>query len=323
MMVRIILTAEEKRATRGILARTWGPEALTQGAIQRASEPFGVNPREAYMTLLHLDTLDALRSLDFIVLKGGTCAQTYVAPDLQRVSIDLDFNSRHSHPKTVEAAVADLNVRLMNESRAATAQGIPFGTLVPDKVDAHTGTVGFARYLPSPFDDTVVIGGQEVQGRKLLVQINVKHHELPAIDARRREIAFFTQSQLRPRKPVLFECASPADLAADKILAITKNVGGFGRERIKDFYDLFVLNRLDVPPETVVAKLDRVAVKARTTREAILSGASERCEDVRANQSAVAGFIPTACNGGKAFLRNWELELDRLQGVLKALKRVG
>lgn len=318
-MARIILTADEKETARALLHRTWTPADLTQAAITKAADPFGVNPRDAYMTLLHLDTLDALRALDFLVFKGGTCVQTYLPPGYQRISVDLDYNSRHPHPSTIESAIGDLNAKLEKDGRAATIHGIEYGKLLPIGYDQHTGTVGFARYLATPFDELASRGGTEFQARMLRVQINVKHHELPALEPKDRDVAFFTQPALKPKRAVQTECASAADLNADKILTITKNVGGFGRERIKDFYDLFALRRLKVPQERVREKLDRVAAKANASRGDILKGAIERCEEVRANYAQAKGFVTSACKDGKALLNDWEGELGSLQRTLKEL----
>lgn len=318
-MARVILTADEKEAARSLLHKTWGPANLTQAALTKAADPFGVNPREAYMSLLHLDTLDALRGLDFLVFKGGTCIQTYLPPAYQRLSVDLDFNSRYPHPSTVEAAIKELNERLTAQGRAATIRGVEFGKLLPLGYDEHSGAVGFARYLPTPFDERAILNGTEFQARMLRVQINVKHHELPALDPTRRAIAFFTQPALPPRHAIEAECASAADLQADKILTITKDVGGFGRERIKDFYDLFALGRLQVPQERVREKLDRVAQKAGATRRDVLKGAIERAENVRANHAQARGFVTSTCKDGKALLSRWEMEIGRLQDRLRAL----
>lgn len=319
-MPRIVLSADEKQAAREILHETWASVDLTQAAITRAAAPFGVNPREAYMTLLHLDTLDALSELDFLVFKGGTCVQTYLPPAYQRISVDLDFNSRHPHPNTVENHIHKLNVKLAEQGRAVTLQGIEYGKLLLLGHDERTGTVGFARYLPTPFDERASLRGTEFQARMVRVQINVKHHELPALDPQQRKIAFFTQPALQPKRAVKVETSSAADLVADKILTITKNVGGFGRERIKDFYDLFALGRLDIDDAKVCDKLDRIATRVHATRKAILDGAIERAEEVRANHAAAKGFVSSACKDGKALLDHWETQLDQLQGQLRALR---
>lgn len=279
-----------------------------------------MNPRDAYVTLLHLDTLDALSDLDFLVFKGGTCVQTYLSPNYQRVSVDLDYNSRHAHPSTIEGALSDLNAKLEKDGRAATIHGLDYGKLLPTGYDQHTGTVGFARYLPTPFDELASRDGVEFQARMLRVQVNVKHHEFPALDPQRRAVAFFTHPALKPKRAVETECASAADLTADKILTITKNVGGFGRERIKDFYDLFALRRVKVRQERVREKLDRVAAMASATRGDILKGALERCEDVRVHYAQAKGFVTSVCKDGKALLDDWEGELGQLQAQLRKLR---
>ncbi len=318
-MARIPLSAEEKRAARALLDGTWNAADVTQAAVQKAAQPFGVNPREAYMSLLHLDTLDAMRDFDFLVFKGGTCIQTYLPPGYQRLSVDLDFNSRHPHKNTVNTAIEGLNKRLEEEGRAHTIQGVPFGYLVPFDEDAQSGTVSFGRYLPTPYDDVAMVGGKEVQARLLRVQINVKHFELPAMDPAKRDVAFFTQPALKPKRAVTAECASMADLFADKVLAITMNVGGFGRERIKDFYDLFALRREKVPMTRVGKKLDIVAANVNHTRADVVKGAMERCDNVRANYLQAKGFVTSACKDGKKLLDHWEIELNELETVLAQL----
>jgi predicted nucleotidyltransferase component of viral defense system len=314
-----MLTADEKATARTLMRKTWDAANVTRDALTKAADPFGVNPREAYASLLHLDTLDALRDLDFLVFKGGTCVQTYLPPAFQRISVDLDFNSRYPHPNTVENAITELNARLHAAGRAATIHGLEYGSLIPQGHDEHAGTVAFARYLPTPFDETAILAGTEFQARLIRVQINVKHHELPALDPTKRKVAFFTQATLQPRHEVKVECASAADLQADKILTITKSVGGFGRERIKDFYDLFALSRTKIPQDRVREKLDRVAKLANATRQDILKGAIERAEDMRAQHAPAKGFVTSTCRDGKVLLEKWETEIDALQERLRAL----
>lgn len=321
-MPRIALSADDKTAARGVLLKTWQEADLTQRAIDEAARPFAVNPREAYMTLLHMDTLDCLKDLDFLVFKGGTCVQTYLAPGFQRLSVDVDFNSRHPHPNTVESDIQDLNGKLRADGRAVTVQGVEFGTLLPEGFDRFSGTVEFARYLPTPFDEQATLPTRDtVQARKVRIQINTKHHELPAIKPTKREVRFFTSHALRPKRKVQVECASVADLVADKIFTITKDAGGFGRERLKDFYDLSALRRLDIDRALVTEKLDRVAKAAKTTRPAILTGAIERCETVKAKWNEARGSgIPMACNDGKRIFERWEEEMGELHGLLRELR---
>lgn len=271
------------------------------------------------MSLLHIDTLDALSGLDFLVFKGGTCIQTHLPPGFQRLSVDLDYNSRHPHPNTVETSISDLNDTLRKTGRTTKIRDLEYGALLPQGYDTIAGTVAFARYLPTPFDETIIVDGDEYQGRMLRVQINVKHQELPALDKTTRKVGFFTQNVLKPLHDVKTECASPADLQADKILTITKNAGGFGRERIKDFYDLFALARTKIPQDRVREKLDLVARKANVTRQDILNGAIERSEDMRAQHATAKGFVSLACKDGKTLLERWEMELDALQQRLHAL----
>ncbi len=320
-MPRVILSVDEKRDARGLLEHTWDPASLTQAALERAAAPFGVNPREAYMSLLHLDTLDALASadLDFLVFKGGTCVQSYLPPARQRISVDLDFNSRHPHPNTVDAAIQQVNRKLRDSGRASTIQGVEYGALLPFGSDRQSGTVSYARYLYTPYDERARIGRVEIQARLLRVQINVKHYELPAMDPMLREIRFFTQPALAPAHAVRVECASAHDLLSDKILTITKDVGGFGRERIKDFYDLFALQE-EVDVARAAVKLDRVAAKAGVTRRAVVDGAIQRCEDVRGKYGEVKGFVTSACNEGKQMLAEWEGELEALQDWLRGMR---
>lgn len=319
-MSRVFLTADEKEAARQVLHHTWKPADLTQAAITRASAPFGVSARDAYMTLLHLDTIDALSGLGFLVFKGGTCVQTHLKPGHQRISVDLDYNSRHPHPNTLQTAIADLNVDLARKGRTAKLRNLDFGSFHPREYDAQSGTIEFARYMPTPFDEQAVREGVEFQARLLRVQINVKHHEMPALDPERAAVKFFTQPVLTPSHTIRTERASAADLTADKILTITKNVGGFGRERIKDFYDLFALRRLDVPRTRVQEKLDRIAARVGVSRESLLNGAIERCEEVRANYTQARGFVTSVCSEGKTLLGAWEMELGALQEQIQGLR---
>lgn len=314
-MRRIVLRPAEKDALRGALP-AWRQHPIRRGVLEAFAADMGVHARDAYVSLLHLDTLDALGPDAPVVWKGGTAVQSLLSPGVQRISTDLDFNSTTGIPEALREAVADCNDRLDRRDATVTVQGVPFGRFYEARHRPDHGTLEFRRVLPTPFDEQVelaagslpgVDGALRVQGRLSRVQINYRHHRLPALQSRTTEVAFFTQPRFLPDHAVQATRASSSDLVADKILATTRH-DGFGRERFKDIYDLIALRHLGgIDLDSVQEKLARIAGEDRVAT--YVDGTLETLARLGVESAAAQGFRNMVCNDGKTWIDAWEDEV--------------
>jgi len=312
-----VFTDEEKGDILKIV-KVWKRDQLNQDVFRSIQISSGVPARLVELMFWHMDTLDALRPMDHLVFKGGTCVQVHLAPDLQRASVDLDFNSAVGHPDAVERKFGELNSVLEKKGRAAVVGGIRFGFLEKGWVDRHTGTITFHRRMPSRFGEVEAVDGIRVQAKSIRVQINYKNSWLPAIKSEKKDIRFFITEHQKPCSEVEFLISSAEDLFADKILA-TCSSGHFGRERFKDVYDMLVLSS-GVDGTDVVRKLDMVAEKSRLNTRSIIETSIETISNLSERSQEAKGFASMACRGGKALVADWESRCISLIGVLKQIK---
>lgn len=315
-MHRIILTARERAAVFGAFS-VWDRHNLRRGALEAEAARHGVAAVDAYVTLLHLDTLHVLGQGFPTVWKGGTAIQTLLPPMVQRVSVDLDFNSTTSNVEVLREAIEAANQRLADNGKIVTVQGVPIGRFYQADHRPAYRTIEFRRLLPSLFDDKVELSAGtfegvdddiRVQGRLSRVQINYGHHEMPAIQPEDTTVAFFTQPALAPLEQVRARCSSVHDLVADKILATTRH-GGFGRERFKDLYDLIALRHHGgADAEIVRRKLERITGTGSVER--IIEGSTETLRILGVEVAAAQGFRNAVCLEGKEWVRDWERQLQ-------------
>jgi len=130
-----------------------------------------------------------------LYLKAGTCAQFYFPIINQRFSADLDFNAN-------------------------------YGTFYFDYKDAQSGTITFTRIVPTKLNlkQTLrVLSNAKIRAQIVKIQINIKHHQMPACKVIKQSIKTYLESQIRPKKVLEFLCLSPSDIFADKLLASAKS----------------------------------------------------------------------------------------------------
>lgn len=318
--MRLDLSSEEKSRTLSIV-KVWKRDAMNFDTFRAMQVEWGVPARLVETVFWHLDTLDALGSPEWLVFKGGTCVQSYIKPEFQRASVGLDFNTDIQNPNAVMDAVKKLNVKLREEERAVTVRGVDFGSIEFDSRDIRSGTLNFKRRMPSRFGEfeRVAEMDAEIQSKSIRIQINYKHARMPALKTVDRQVSFFVQESQRPLREVRFVHASREDLFADKLLAVC-NVGGFGRERFKDVYDLIVLSRDSLDEGMIVEKLNLVGKGSGLDAGAITRGVVETVSSFSENSREARGFASTVCKGGKKLVEDWEGECVALIGFLSELK---
>jgi len=305
--MRVTFSVEEKI---GLLStiQVWKREQLTQEMFRKLQVKYGI-PAYLIETLFwHLEILDRLQPIsEFLVFKGGTCAQSYIDPMFQRASNDLDFNTTIENPNALMQKIEDLNTLLKNKGTAIEVQGVQYGIFELESNDSISGTLNYRHRMPSRFGEYERVAGSDVQAKSIKVQINYKHSWLPAIKKVMKPVEFFV-TEVTPVKAVVIPCASIEDLIVDKLLATNEHTG---RERFKDVYDLMVLLSLDYDRTLINNKLAIIAKRAgRDAGELIRSSAStvmafgERVDEAR-------GFASMVAKGGKEFITDWEIGCEK------------
>ncbi|MDD5503088.1 MAG: nucleotidyl transferase AbiEii/AbiGii toxin family protein [Candidatus Thermoplasmatota archaeon] len=315
--MRVNFSAEEKAAVLGIV-KVWKRSQIDVKSFDAIQSKYGIPARLAETMFWHLDTLDAIGRAGQLVFKGGTCIQSYVAPELQRASVDLDFNTSIQNPNAIMDAMEDLNKILEGAGRIASVRGVKFGAVEFDFKDEKSGTLSFRRRMPSRFGEFERAGDVDVQSKSIRIQVNYKHSWMPALNTVEKEVAFFVQDAQKPAMPVKFVHASPEDLFADKILA-TSNIGPFGRERFKDVYDLIVLSGIKPEKKQILKKLDLVGEHSGLDANAILKASIETISGFAEHSLDARGFSSMVCSGGKKIVENWESECEKLSKTVMGL----
>ncbi|MEM4308560.1 MAG: nucleotidyl transferase AbiEii/AbiGii toxin family protein [Thermoplasmata archaeon] len=313
--MRVFLSPEEKEQILSIV-KTWRRDQINTTVFSMLQSKYGVPARMVETAFWHVDTLDVLRELRWLVFKGGTCIQSYIDPYLQRVSVDLDFNSKIEHPNAVQESVEGLNAMLKENGRAICIKGVWFGTIEFVQKDERTGTLTFRRRMPSRFGEIETAGDVDIQSKSLRIQINYKHAWLPALETNYRLVRLFVQNMEKTVQPVKIHHESVEDLFADKILAVS-NIGPFGRERFKDVYDLIVLSYLEIRKERVLEKLGSIGEKSNLSAEEILRGARNTVLSFSEHAEEASGFSAIVCKEGKKIVERWEDECRRLGEIVK------
>lgn len=308
--MRLLLSAQEKEAILSII-RIWQRNQINIDTFMAIQSRYGVPARLIETNFWHLDTLDVLKEFEGLVFKGGTCIQSYIAPQMQRVSVDLDFNTTIHNPNAVLDAMEKINSKIIENGRAVSIKGINFGTIDFADKDRRTGTITFLRRMPSRFGEIEKVGDADIQSKSVRIQINYKHAWLPAIRTEHKTVNFFVQKEQKPAYELRFIHASIEDLFADKILAVS-NIGPFGRERFKDIYDLIILSFLDMKKDLILKKLKIIGEKSNLTADAIIGSAVETILNLSEGIIEARGFASMVCRDGKRIVDRWEDECRKL-----------
>ncbi len=285
-------------------------------------EKIGLAPVLLEMQFFHMINLKVLESFsDWMIFKGGTAVQTYLPPTYQRASVDLDFNASFGHPEVIIDQFHQLNETLTEKECIVEIEGIPLGKFVLDRIDDHSGTITFFRILPTKFNLHATWEQKKIQGRKYRIQVNYKHSDFPArFHEKMVNPSLLPFHFAKPREPILVNVASVSDLLADKLLTVTK-VKGFGRERIKDVYDLVLLSKIHGNAVAgAFEKLTNIARIIGVTVEEIISTAMDTLTTISEWHHEAQGFRPqVAVDGRKEILDNWTKQVLKTTEFLSSI----
>ena len=302
--MRIELTHAERSRILSIV-RSWERDQMSQEVFRDIQRKSGIPARSVEIMFWHTDTLALLAEVDWLVFKGGTCVQSYLPRGCQRASVDLDFNSTIGNPHSIRESIDHLNSNIHERGDHVTIQGFDFGTIDFRNVDSLTGTLNFARRMPSHFGEIERMGDRTIQAKSVRIQINYKHSWLPALRPVLKVPDLFVFEYQQPVRMREISHASREDLIADKILALSM-VGPFGRERFKDVYDLGMITTRDFDTATVVEKLELVGRKSNIMTRAFFEGAVETISSFGSRQQEVMGFVSMIGRTGRQIALNWD-----------------
>lgn len=306
--MRISFSAEEKIKLLSTV-RVWNREQLTQEIFRKLQVKYGIPAYLVETMFWHMEILHRLKPLsEFLVFKGGTCAQSYIAPMLQRASNDLDFNTTIQNPNALMNKVEELNRQLETQGIAIEIQGVRYGFFEFESLDKASGTLNYRHRMPSRFGEYEHVAGNDVQAKSIRVQINFKHAWLPAIKKVVKPVEFFISDEALPEEEIVFPHASIEDLISDKIMVTEEHTG---RERFKDIYDLMVLLDLDNDKALINEKLALIAKKTGRDAKELLRSSANTVMAFGDRAVEAQGFASMVCGGGKAIIKDWEIGCEK------------
>ncbi len=298
---------------------SWEREQITQEVLRSIQKDIGIPARYVEIMFWHYDILSLFAETDWLIFKGGTCVQSFIRPGYQRASMDLDFNSSIGNPNAIKCEISILNKMMDKKGAHVTVQGIDFGKIEFIEDDVHSGTLNFIRRMPTRFGDMEKVGDDRIQAKSIRIQINYKNAWLPALSPIDKVPEFFILDYQKPKKLINMTHSSKEDLIADKVLA-TCNVGGFGRERFKDIYDIGMLLKDGYDKETISKKLGLVGKKAKIEPTSLIKGAVETISDFAIRGVEARGFASMVANAGQDHVKDWESFCFRIADELKGLR---
>ena len=318
--MKIIFDRDEKTRILSIVG-LWSQDQLTFQRFRDIQVASGVPARLVETVFWLEDTLGILKDHDHLIMKGGTCVQCYIPYSQQRASVDIDMNTDIQNPLALKEYLLAINEGIAYEDRSCSIQDIEFGTLNYEFHDEYSGTISFTRRMPSRFGEFEIVGNRRVMSKTIRIQVNYKNHWMPAMETLHRYPDFFIHEYERPNTKIIVPMESPGDLFADKILTVC-NVGGFGRERFKDVYDLIAMRHLfqGRVRQVTSEKLRLIATRSGIEVTAIIDGAVETVSSFSNRAQEAKGFASMVCREGKERIKRWELECEELADTIAAMK---
>lgn len=316
--MKIRLDHSQKKKINGII-KAWKPEQITQEVFREIQKKMGVPARSIEIIFWQMDILEMLSDSNWLIFKGGTCIQSYLPYDLQRASVDLDFNSKQQNPNSILQEIDMINEKLKRTGRTVIIEDVVFGNMVFIYNDTRSGTLNFVRRMPSKFGEfEITPDGGKVQSKNVRIQINYRHSWLPCIRSVKKEFNPFILRYQKPDTTVEVCHSSPEDILVDKILA-TSNIGPFGRERYKDVYDLLMLSDLEMDDGLVMEKLKLISKDAGLTTRSVLQASIETISRFESNSLKSRGFSTMVCSGGRRKIDDWAVSCARVIGRIETL----
>lgn len=312
MIQKVILSREEKKLLFTNVIHFWDDKNLTMANFQKISETIKLPITLIETMILHYENMFSLgKFLEKLVFKGGTAVQHYLNPMLQRGSVDLDFNTEIGHPEVILKAVDAVNEHLAEQENIIDIYNVQFGKFHFEHEDPKSGTLTFSRVLPTKLNEFIKINQTSIQAKKTQIQINYRHSWLPAVQIRKQSLNLFPSEFLHSNHSVFTPIASPGDLISDKILTLTQ-VRDFGRERLKDVYDLMNLSKLNEPDKFSIAnkKLETIARAEGIKKYELVSSALKHLDDMKSLSTQVIGFKSQVAIHGWAYIEGWENSIE-------------
>lgn len=200
--------------------------------VEHISDERDLDPGQAERMVWILDTLATMHKVPpesfELFLKGGTCVQNYLSPDIQRFSKDIDLGlSTRGEFDAVESYVEELNHHLEKRDHDE------YSGLLTDRPGSPKGDViCFDRFFDAEYAEDRRFGLHGRRGVWVTVEFHTadvtpsfEESELLILPARYGEV------------DVRFNCATRGKLLSDKIIAA---MGPYydAREEAKDILDL-------------------------------------------------------------------------------------
>ncbi|MGQ4913438.1 MAG: nucleotidyl transferase AbiEii/AbiGii toxin family protein [Candidatus Asgardarchaeia archaeon] len=306
---------------------TFEEKIATRQYLESFSKEIGIATRYLEHMLWQLDTLYILsaHSSEF-VWKGGTCIQSFVPPDYQRHSVDIDLNSSLTR-KNILAMFKKLNNELITKGKyVALNDDVKLGTFVYHSEDRVTGSLNFFRLVPVKHGGESIYKSQiKVIGAiPIRVQINYKIA---------KELGFIALKvvqktpQLAPyhllKKQFVYPHESVEDLIADKIVTMSEiPVFHRGRLRIKDTYDIIVMlnSQQKINKSVVSRKLELYSDAWKTSKDILLDVVKNSLIQISKMGIEVLGLKGSVgVTGFSSIIMNWQKRIGDVLSFLEGL----
>lgn len=322
VLVRVVKPTKEEKRLLWRIPYIFKEKHVTPQALEEYSSRWGIHSRFLEIMFWQLDTLYLLSMSSNLVWKGGTCVQSYLRPQYQRYSVDLDLNTdldREGVMKLIER----INNIIMSDGKFVELNGARIGLLHIHSENRILGVINCFRLVPSkhwgeyPYKGEVKLLGVI----PIRIQINYGYYEhmrILAMDVISRN------PQLAPSQIIdvkyEFPHSSKEDLLADKLLAMVNIAEKHkGRMRIKDAYDILALlmtNNLDF--DLVRRKISLVSERWNTEYDLVTKKSLEALEQMKKYTLEVLGLRGSVGHLGYAeIVSQWNDALDKALGLLR------
>ena len=315
-------TKQEKKRIWEMIPNVFEEKQATMQFLSEHSKRIGIATRYLEIMLWQIDTLYVLQSLfGNIVWKGGTCIQSYLKPEYQRYSVDLDLNTSLDR-KGIFEAIKNINKRLRDENRVFSINDISIGDITFHSENEILGVLNFFRLVPFKhggeysFKEIKILGVIPIR-----IQFNYKFYEENGFIALRevyREPKLAPYGLINTNFSVPHE--SPEDLIADKLIAMAEIKGIHrGRLRLKDSYDIVALiSNLKVDFNTVRRKLELIAESWGIEYNMLIKKALESLEEISRREFEALGLKGSVgFLGYQMIVNNWKGSIIKIKKLLE------
>jgi len=321
-LVRVIKPTREEKTRLWRIPYIFMEKQVTPQALSEYSSLWGLHSRFLEIMFWQLDTLYLLSQGNDLVWKGGTCVQSYLEPEYQRYSVDIDLNTSLEREGIIRL-IDEINSRIMRDEKFVELNGIRIGLLNLHSENRVLGVLNYYRLVPCKHGGEYSYRGEiKILGViPIRVQINYGYHKKTKI----------TALNITMRKPGLapsrilninfvFPHASREDLLADKLLAMVEvKEKHRGRVKIKDAYDILSLirtNKLDFG--VVKRKIDVISESWGIGYDLAVKKSLEALEKLSEYALEVLGLRGSVGHRGYVeIVSKWRIAIKELIGFLR------